>query len=251
MQDAVVTPQNDATKTSRRYTATPWKAAQYQSKKSPLWRSNYGMSSDFETFNALSAGMLNRFSPTQNVRLVADIFNPEISWHDVTNSMVMGNNGIVTDQYAKEHPYLAMAANLAADIVLGGLGARALRGKSVDIPEAKLVNTVENGDQALLSDSKSLVVEPQYSESFSQAQGRGTGTSGTSASNNAGKKLVLPTVQANDISTWERVAPVWDSSVSKTSPEYLDRLGRAFDVIMDKRDVAPATVSPQRYRKIH
>jgi hypothetical protein len=72
------------------------------------------MQPDMETFNGITGGFFNRLSPTQNARLVWDAAtgkNPT-SW--------FGNNGIVSDKFAEEHPYLAMTANLVGDVALGG-----------------------------------------------------------------------------------------------------------------------------------
>ena len=63
-----------------------------------------------EGLNLASAGFINRFSPTQNIGLAIDAFqgdNIMKSW--------FGNSGIVSDNFAKEHPYWSMAINLAGD----------------------------------------------------------------------------------------------------------------------------------------
>lgn len=75
-----------------------------------------------EATNALSGGVLNRFSPTQNGRFLYDL----ATGGDWRNSW-MGNNGVViNDEWAKEHPYLTMAANGVADVGIGLLGNAAI-----------------------------------------------------------------------------------------------------------------------------
>ena len=84
------------------------------------WRDNskYGMKPTMEAFNAITAGMLNRLSPTQNIRLFYDLAtNPSKG----VRGMFNGNIGIVTDKFAQEHPWLSLGANVGGDIIaLGG-----------------------------------------------------------------------------------------------------------------------------------
>ena len=81
------------------------------------------LSNFIETTNALTGGIINRLSPTQNARLAYDTYQwarGNKSWGDVANSMVFGNNGIVSNQFAEEHPYWSMAINGIGDAVAGG-----------------------------------------------------------------------------------------------------------------------------------
>lgn len=94
---------------------TPWQAAQMQSLKDPNWRDKYGMSSDMETMNAVTAGVLNRLSPSQNIRAIYDIFDPSISTQNKIRSTIIGNNGIVPDKFANEHPFTSAIINGAFD----------------------------------------------------------------------------------------------------------------------------------------
>lgn len=84
------------------------------------WRddSKYGMKPTMEAFNAITAGMLNRLSPTQNARLIYDLVtNPSKG----ASGMFNGNMGIVTDKFAQEHPWLSLTANIGGDMIaLGG-----------------------------------------------------------------------------------------------------------------------------------
>lgn len=79
---------------------------------------------------------MNRLSPTQNIRALWDLgqqswdaaLNGDLSlgtrWDILKNayndptSTLYGNNGIVSDEFAEEHPQLALAANLAGDVVI-------------------------------------------------------------------------------------------------------------------------------------
>lgn len=64
-----------------------------------------------EFMNYSTAGLLNRLSPTQNIGLAIDLFKGK----DLGQSW-MGNSGIVSDEFARQHPYWAMAFNLAGDL---------------------------------------------------------------------------------------------------------------------------------------
>lgn len=61
--------------------------------------------------DAVTGGVFHRLSPTQNVRLLYDI----ATGGDWRNSMIYGNNGVVSDQFAAEHPYWTTAINFAGD----------------------------------------------------------------------------------------------------------------------------------------
>lgn len=66
-----------------------------------------------------TGGIVNRLSPTQNIRLLYDIITGE----NVIDSM-LGNNGIVPDNVAAKQPVLSTIANVIGDV---GLGTGALR----------------------------------------------------------------------------------------------------------------------------
>lgn len=82
--------------------------------RDPNFSTNWDMANNISEFiNYITAGLLNRLSPTQNVGLAIDAFkgkNIGQSW--------MGNSGIVPDQVAEEHPYWALIANLIGDLGL-------------------------------------------------------------------------------------------------------------------------------------
>ena len=61
--------------------------------------------------DAVTGGIFHRLSPTQNARLLYDV----ATGGDWRNSMIYGNNGVVSDQFAEEHPYWTTAINFAGD----------------------------------------------------------------------------------------------------------------------------------------
>ena len=64
-------------------------------------------------FNNYTFGLLNRLSPTQNIGLAIDISQGDNVW----NSM-MGNSGIVSDQFYRDSPKLAAGVNLLGDMAI-------------------------------------------------------------------------------------------------------------------------------------
>lgn len=81
------------------------------------------MASDMETMNAVTGGILNLTSPTQVLGATGRLIkNGDIG--QFGRNLILGNNGIVSDAYAAEHPYLSMAANIVGDgVTLGLIGA--------------------------------------------------------------------------------------------------------------------------------
>ena len=77
-----------------------------------FWSSdNWDMASNIaEGVNVMSGGFLNRLSPTQNIGLIIDIAkgkNFMDSW--------LGNSGIVSDNFAQNHPYWTFGINAIGD----------------------------------------------------------------------------------------------------------------------------------------
>lgn len=68
--------------------------------------------------DAVTGGVFHRLSPTQNARLIYDVATGG-NWR---NSMIYGNNGIVSDKFAAEHPYLAAGINFAGDFATFNAG---------------------------------------------------------------------------------------------------------------------------------
>lgn len=73
-----------------------------------------------EHLNAVTGGLLNRLSPTQNVRLLYDaatgknLFDYGSSW--------WGNTGLAPRSLAQNHPYVSAALNLIGDAGMGAGG---------------------------------------------------------------------------------------------------------------------------------
>ena len=69
--------------------------------------------------NALSGGILNRTSATQNLRAAYDAYKylkGDLSRQDLINSVVYGNSGIVSDNYYDKHPIISSLLNFAGDV---------------------------------------------------------------------------------------------------------------------------------------
>lgn len=69
------------------------------------------MSADAETMNAVTGGALNLLSPSQIIGAGIHSDRPQ----DYFLNLMRGNNGIVTDKFAQEHPYWSTAANMLFD----------------------------------------------------------------------------------------------------------------------------------------
>lgn len=79
--------------------------------RNPNFSQDWDMLGNIYDFtNIATAGAINRFSPTQNIRLAIDA----IKGNNIADSW-MGNNGIVTDRFAENHPYWSMAINGVGD----------------------------------------------------------------------------------------------------------------------------------------
>ena len=84
--------------------------------------------------NLASAGTANyMFSPTQTIRLGIDLANGKGEDY-LKGQFFEGNNGIVSDNFAQEHPYWSMAINAVGDTAAFGLGSYA---KSLANPIAR------------------------------------------------------------------------------------------------------------------
>lgn len=76
-----------------------------------------------QLFNIATVGGLNNLSPTQWMRRVYDtgqLIQGYMPLNEYMNKLYFGNNGIVSDEYARKHPYRAMATNLVGDIATFG-----------------------------------------------------------------------------------------------------------------------------------
>lgn len=64
--------------------------------------------------NILTAGGLNNFSPTQWIRRAYDASTGNLTF----DNWIYGNNGIVSDSFAENHPFLSTGINFATDLAL-------------------------------------------------------------------------------------------------------------------------------------
>ena len=91
-------------------------------RRNPNFGNDWNMFNNIMEFtNIATGGAANRLSLTQNARLLYDIGDAifgDGSWDTVGNS-ILGNNGIVSDKFAAEHPYWTMAINGVGDITGG------------------------------------------------------------------------------------------------------------------------------------
>lgn len=103
------------------------------------------------TTNAMTGGAINRLSPTQNARIIYDAYKylkGDLSREDLQNSIIFGNNGVVSNNYAEKNPIRSSLINLGGDI-LGGIGI--LKNKSIYnlvdrgfIPKKMFLNQAES-----------------------------------------------------------------------------------------------------------
>lgn len=85
-------------------------------------RSVYNPNDVISGFNALTLGGMNNLSPTQWARRFYDapkLFSGDMSFSDYTSRWLNGNEGIVSANFEKTHPYVSMAINGGADILTG------------------------------------------------------------------------------------------------------------------------------------
>ena len=85
--------------------------------KNRMYSSAFDPSGIGEFVNTATLGGLNNLSPTQWIRGGYDAVNGKLT----ANSWFNGNNGIVTNKFAKNHPILAGATNMAGDVLGFGL----------------------------------------------------------------------------------------------------------------------------------
>lgn len=93
-----------------------------KSKRAPYSSAFDGSLSNFmDVTNALSGGILNRASATQNLRAAYDTYKylkGDIDRQDLINSVVYGNSGIVSDNYYDKHPITSSLLNFAGDVFM-------------------------------------------------------------------------------------------------------------------------------------
>lgn len=72
-----------------------------------------------DLLNIGTLGGLNNLSPTQWARRAYDLreaMKGNMSWDKFGNNWFYGNNGLLPDEYAQEHPYASAAVNLVGDV---------------------------------------------------------------------------------------------------------------------------------------
>ena len=73
--------------------------------------------------NAMTGGGLNNLSPSQWLRRMYDLkhlYNGDMSGKTYLDRALLGNEGVVSRQFAQEHPYLSTGINLGVDILTPG-----------------------------------------------------------------------------------------------------------------------------------
>lgn len=113
----------------RFYGNTPEEAQQ----KYEAWKQQklqeQGAWSTIDMINAMTGGIVNQLSPTQFGR---NIYNMATGNPDFARQFVYGNNGLVSDEFAANHPWLSLGINLTGDAVtLGGPSAVRNVGRAV------------------------------------------------------------------------------------------------------------------------
>lgn len=72
------------------------------------------MASDMETMNAVTGGALSWTMPSQLVGATGRLIN-DGDFGQFGRNLILGNNGIVTDKFAQEHPWYSLGANIIFD----------------------------------------------------------------------------------------------------------------------------------------
>lgn len=78
------------------------------------------MASDMETMNAITGGVLNWTTPSQLIGATGRLIN-DGDFGQFGRNLILGNSGIVTDNFHKEHPYWSLGANALFDTATLGL----------------------------------------------------------------------------------------------------------------------------------
>lgn len=146
------------------------------------YKSAYHPEDSVEFANILTAGGLNNLSPTQWLRRTKDAIQTakgNMSGAEFRDHWLNGNNGIVSDQFAENHPYLSMAVNMAGDMGLGltasaskNLAKTALkinRGR-VYYSGSPLARTMPDGDIKIFDDFKDYKGQVWGSDNYNYAK---------------------------------------------------------------------------------
>ena len=90
--------------------------------KNPNFMDNWKVAENaIEGSNIMSGGILNRLSPTQNIRLAYDLVTdkPIFTGQNGQLGSWWGNSGIVSNQFAEDHPFYSMMINGLGDYGFG------------------------------------------------------------------------------------------------------------------------------------
>lgn len=97
--------------------------SQYDMQEHPSDDQGYQLQTS-DLFNAMTLGGLHNLSPTQWARRAWDLGETAFgdkSFTEYINDWTFGNNGIVSNKFAREHPYLSAGINMVGDAaILGG-----------------------------------------------------------------------------------------------------------------------------------
>lgn len=106
------------------------------------------MSADMETLNAISGGATNWTSPTQLLGATGKLINNG-DFGQFGRNLILGNDGIVSDNFAQKHPYWSIGANLATDGVILGIpsiiknGIKGIRPNTLKTKSSKKFSTID------------------------------------------------------------------------------------------------------------
>lgn len=119
--------------------------------RNPNFAQDWDMATNIYDFvNTASAGLINRFSPTQNIGFAIDAVQGDNLWDSW-----MGNSGIVSDRFMQEHPWWSMAINGVGDILSLGYGKTIATGSKNGIRNFKpYVEAYNNRNNAFVTNNQ-------------------------------------------------------------------------------------------------
>ena len=146
------------------------------------YKSDFHPEDGLQFLNIITMGGLNNLSPTQWLGRAKDAiqtFRGNMSGAEFGNRWINGNNGIVSDQFAQEHPYLSTAINMSGDM---GTGFTALTGRNllktalkinrgrVYYSGAPTAQTLSDGSVKLFDDFKNYTGQVWGSDNYNYAK---------------------------------------------------------------------------------
>ena len=173
--------------------------------------------------NLASAGMSNYMSPTQVVRLGYDVVTGKGKDY-LKGKFFEGNNGIVSDSFAKEHPLWSMTINGIGDVAIP-LAPFAIK----NIPKGyKMVKTKFNNYKLAKQMNKALE-SPNLSFDF--RSNRLERFSNMGSSNNSGNEILKNIINTDpkDLSQWRELTHKPLKTVTLKGPSFGPN-GRTFKI---------------------